>query len=174
MMPFNKYVKQQKTTKGIEYMPPYLLNFSSCATWWEDKLTIDTWNDEYCQRVLDRRYSDSPENRPINVSFEEAVASMPIKKWYENCSDERRKEWCSKIEVALRRFITRLSAEEKLSIRQAKIAVKETVFELNKLQNEDFFIGTMEREDLFKYISVLLRAKKVPSAIDVWDENRDW
>ena len=171
---YDESVKQQKTAKGIEHMPPDLLAFASCAIWWERGLTLESWNDEYCRRLIEEHFSEFPEDRPIKMSFDEAVATMPVKRWCENCSERKRAEWYSKVGETLQRFITTLSSDEKIPLRPVKKAVKELALELNRLQDGEFIIETVEREELFAFISTLLRVKKVGSAIDVLEEYRDW
>jgi len=168
-----KFVKYQKTVKGIEHMPPYLFSFGRCARWWEEGLTLETWNDEYCIRVIEQRYSKNPEERPVKTSFNEVVATIPTEKWIENSDDERRTERISGIDKPLRQFITIMSAE-KITLGRTKKAVTELCLELNKLQSGEFFIETREREDLCKFITDLLRSRKMTSAVETLEEYRDW
>jgi hypothetical protein len=171
---FDKSVKQQKTVKGIERLPPDLLVFASCATWWEKGLTIESWNDDYCRSLIEEHFLEFPEDRSIKMSFDEVVETMPTKKWRENSVDGERAEWYSQIEKLLQQFIMTLSSGEKIPSRQVKKAIKELALALNKMQNDEFFIETMERDDLFTFISALLRSKRMGSAIDVLEEHIDW
>jgi len=174
LKPHHQFIKQQKTVKNIENLPPYNLGFGRCVGWWERGMALGDWNDEYCLKVIEERYVDFPEERPINLSFNEVAVTIPTKGWRENHPNTERAEWYTKIERVLQQFIITLSSEEKIQLRQAKKAVKELTIKLNELQNDEFFIETVEREDLFTFISNLLRVKKVHSAIDVLDEYRDW
>jgi hypothetical protein len=168
-----EFVKYQKTSKGIEHIPPYHLGFGACAAWWEERLTLETWNDEYCLRKMEERYLEEPELRPIKMSFEETVATIPTKEWIENNVDDERVEWYLEIQELLQQFIATLS-KEKIKLGPVKKAVKELTVKLNEMQNDEHFIETTEREDLFTFISTLLRVKKKASAIDIMDEHRDW
>jgi len=171
--PYNKFIKQQKTVKGIEHMPP-MLRFELCARWWEEGTTLETWNDEYCLNVIEQRYCTYPEERPIKMSFEEVVATMPTKRWRDDDSNEERFGWCSEIESILQQFVTILSSKEKITLRETKKAVKELAISINNLQNEECFVETVEREDLYKFITNLLRVKKQYAALEILEEFADW
>jgi DNA-binding transcriptional regulator GbsR (MarR family) len=109
--------------------------------------------------------------QPVAISFEEAVAAIPTKEWCKNCDDKERVEWYLKIDDLLQQFIKALSADP---LRQVDKTVKKLTIELNELQDDEHFIETMEREDLFTFISTLLEIKKKDSAIEVLEEYRDW
>ena len=174
-VPDGNFVKQQKTVKGIEHMPPYMgSSFNLCVFWWKEGLTLETWNDEYCSRVIERRYSECPWERPIKMTFEEAVETMPVKDWRDGETDEKRLEWCDKAEDALQQFVKVLSSAEKISLKDAKKATKELCLKLNELQKEEYYIETVERDDLYTFVTNLLQVKKVVSAADILDEYRKW
>ena len=169
-----KFVRYQKTVNGIEHLSPFLLGFGRCVDWWQVGLTLETWNDEYCQSVIEKYYLENPKERPIKMSFEEVVATMPTKMWIANEVDVERAKWYIKIEESLHDFIKSLSSSGKIAIGEAKKAMKELCVKLNKLQTDKVFIETQEREELYTFISNALRVKKIASAIDILDKYRDW
>jgi len=171
---YGDFVKQRKTVNGIECVPPNSLSFNKCTDWWEKELTLETWNDEYCLRVIEQRYLEHPEERPITMSFDEVIATSPTKKWHEHEVDKERIKWYSEVEAALKQFIKMLSSAEKISTKEAKKATKELCLRLNEIQSEGINIETQDRDDLFIFITNLLRTKKAISAIDILNEYRDW
>lgn len=53
--------------------------------------------------------------------------------------------------------------------------VKEVVIKLNELNIEhDYFIETMEREDLYEFIDIAARIAGLESEEDITEEWREW
>ncbi|CAH2717048.1 hypothetical protein BACCIP111895_04237 [Neobacillus rhizosphaerae] len=112
------------------------------------------------------------------MTFEELKKNKPTIQWIEDDEDGEffTEENISATNVVLDSYINNL---EKLGAKptEAEImkVVKEVVVRINELNDKyDYFIETMEREDLYEFIDTAAKIAGLESEEDITEEWREW
>ncbi|WP_369902424.1 hypothetical protein [Bacillus manliponensis] len=112
------------------------------------------------------------------MTFDELKGNKPTTHWIENDEDGGvfTEENISATNTVLDTYINNL---EKLGANptEAEImkVVKEVVVKINQLNDKyDYFIETMEREDLHEFIDTAVRIAGLESEEDITEEWREW
>ncbi|WML55814.1 hypothetical protein RCG17_22935 [Neobacillus sp. PS3-12] len=112
------------------------------------------------------------------MNLDELKKNKPTNQWVENGEDDEffTKKNINEINEVLNAYIDNLvklganSSEEEIMK-----AVKEVVIRINDLNEKyDYFIETMEREDLYQFIDTAAKIAGLESEDDITEEWREW
>ncbi|HDR3901189.1 MULTISPECIES: hypothetical protein [Bacillus] len=112
------------------------------------------------------------------MTFDELKKNKPITSWVEYDEDGEffTEENISATNTVLDTYINNLQrlGENPTEVEVMQV-VKEVVIKLNELNIEhDYFIETMEREDLYEFIDIAARIAGLESEEDITEEWREW
>lgn len=139
-------------------------NFSE----WEKGKKLEIAEDEKIEQLV----------RKDIMNLDELKKNKPTNQWVENGEDDEffTKKNINEINEVLNAYIDNLvklganSSEEEIMK-----AVKEVVIRINDLNEKyDYFIETMEREDLYQFIDTAAKIAGLESEDDITEEWREW
>ncbi|CAM4041032.1 MULTISPECIES: hypothetical protein [Bacillus] len=112
------------------------------------------------------------------MTFDELKKNKPTTSWVEYDEDGEffTEENISATNTVLDTYINNLQqlGENPTEVEVMQV-VKEVVLKINELNDEyDYFIETMEREDLYEFIDAAARIAGLESEEDITEEWREW
>lgn len=112
------------------------------------------------------------------TSFDELLNNKPTLEWKERMDEEDdifTEENIRAADQVINHYTTRLQALSNPSQEEVMECVEEVVISLNELNEKyDYFIETLEREELCEFIDEAARIAGVDSEEDITEEWREW
>ena len=158
-------VFDQKSCKGIEHLPPKCQPIATTIYRWTDGIGEKEWNDEYCKKIIERNKEEEEQSKQGFLSV------SPIKQWLEK--HDEKEFFYAKVNDLFEKF-KEIIDDQKSTKRNIKKELCCLVKEINKLQTEEHFFETSEREEIISYLSFLLSSRNCIGYIDEIDNIREW
>lgn len=170
----------------IELSPSDLSVSSDSYTGWQSVPlhALTQWRWDYDREALlqdeARQAAEKAEaQRQRAATQAELIKSLTLdslldRAWFATWEDAESNLPLDKCRSLMEKLVQELRAAPKLTLSVVKKHMKQSVYEVNRLNTERNFISTIEREDLCEAYEHIACAAKFPRVTDQIDEWRDW
>lgn len=162
----HKHVKKCNNEKILTNLPPFSKSIDTCLDWWAEGITVATWNNSYCDSIIEYRKESDRQDNFAEPSIKELLSESQT-------DDENYRKFMEQIINAIECFekkARRANSTEK-SVKKALTTLYNSI---ELCQTDNYCVETDDREKILEYVYEVLSSIDMTSLFDEMEELRNW